>query len=111
VTTGYAERRVLALLLANPERVTETSLSPKDFVFDYHGLIFGAIADTNTGEVLGLGLPDEVSRYALGLDENWTSVNLSAFAEIVRQDAAQRRFVRSVAKLRGGPRKNVEATR
>lgn len=101
MTPAYAERRVLAVLLTAPERVAETGLKTDDFTFEYHRQIFDAIKAKHTGDLLVLELSDDVSQYAIDLDENWAPENLGAFARIVRKDAEQRRFARAVRKLSG----------
>ena len=105
--TAYSERRVLSLLLIAPERVVETGLAADDFMFEFDRQIFGAIAEKRTGDILVLALPDDVSRYALDLDENWAPTNLRAFAGIVRDDAEQRRFASAVRKLSAAAEKTA----
>lgn len=99
--TSYAEHRVLSLLLIAPERIVETGLVAENFVLACHREIFDAIAAKETGDILALGLSDDVSQYALGLDENWSPTNLRAFASIMLDAAEQRRFARAVRKLSG----------
>lgn len=105
--SNYAERRVLALLLADPLRVQETDLAAADFEYPFHRELFCAIAEKRTGDVLALGLPDEISRFALTLEENWAPTNLLAFSGIVGESARQRGFARNVSRLRGDPAKTL----
>src|SRR5258706_13459429 len=100
MTPAYVERRVVTILMTAPGRIAETDLNAADFSFEYHRAIFQAIAEKETGDILALGLPDYVSRFALGLDENWAPTNLRAFSEIMRDDSRQRDFARSVFRLR-----------
>jgi hypothetical protein len=99
--SDYAERRVLALLLADPQRVQETDLAADDFEYRDHRELFQAITEKRTGDVLALDLPDDLSRFALALDENWTPTNLLVMSGIVGAAARQRGFARSVSRLRG----------
>lgn len=98
---AFAERRVLAIVLAHPERLQETGLKPEDFYFDFSREIFSAIGKHGTGEVVSLGLPDDVSAYALDLDESYAPENLQAWARIVKAAAEHRAFEKRVSRLRG----------
>jgi hypothetical protein len=111
MTPAYVERRVLAILLTAPGRIAETGLKVDDFTFEYHRQIFRAIAEKQTGDILVLGLPDDVSRYAVALDEDYAPTNLCVLADVILDDAKQRDFARSVSRLRGGARKDIEVTR
>ena len=92
--TGYAERRVLSLLLAYPALTVD--LKADDFEYAFHRLLFAAVGD----EIATMPVLDEVKVYALNLDENWAPENLGAFADIVKKAAAQRRFAQGVERLR-----------
>ena len=98
--TDYAERRVLSILLASPGLLPEANLEVDDFAVQYHRLIFQAIAEKKTGDILALGLPGDVGRFALGLDEDWAPKNLGALVALVKQAAEQRRFVASTGRLK-----------
>lgn len=97
---AFAERRVLAILLANPD-LMPAGLKSEDFYFDFSREIFAAIGKRGTGEVVSLELSDEVSTYALNLDESYAPENLAAWARIVKAKAEQRAFEKRVSRLRG----------
>jgi len=105
MSDGYAERRVLAMLLIAPERIDEIDLAPDDFEYTSHRDLFRAISEKRTGDLLSLELSDEVAKFALTLEENHAPSNLVPFSRIVAKAAEQRRFARSVSRLRGDPGK------
>lgn len=92
MSDGYAERRVLSILFRCPG---PCDLEAGDFEFAWHSVIFHAL---NT--FTEMALEDELKAYLLDLDENWAPENLPAFARMVKKNAAQRRFVEGVARLR-----------
>lgn len=100
----WVEQRVLSLLMLEPQRTAETQLLPEDFQYPPHRRIFSAIVENGTADLLVLGLPEDVSIYALELDEAWAPGNLGALCRMLRAAREQRRFAQSVEKLRGIPK-------
>lgn len=95
--TNYAERRVLSLLIAQPE-LYPSGLSAGDFRYSFHQEIFKAIEKGT--DVTDLELADDVKAYMLDLDEDYAPENLALFSNIVKTKAALRQFAQSVGRLR-----------
>lgn len=94
--TNYAERRVLAIMFANP--ALAPALKAEDFKYVWHQIIFKGLSQGN--DVTVMDIADDVKAYLLGLDEDWTPQNLELFARLVREDADQRRFAESMGRLK-----------
>lgn len=94
--SSYAERRVLSIMLANPD-LWPAGLEAQDFEYEWHSRIFARIPE---GEIAEMDLPVEIKTFALDLDENWTPQNIVPFVEFVKRGAQTRRFAASVGKLR-----------
>jgi hypothetical protein len=95
---GYAERRVLALLLEDPAKMALAGLDSIDFEYTWHSIIFDQLRKGN--DVNAMTCHDDVKQYVVGLDENWTPENFGTFVTMVHDHAEQRRFEDGLMRLR-----------